>query len=48
VRKSLSRVFDDISAQSPRLGGLLSECIRTGNVCRFEPHDPLPAVWQHG
>lgn len=46
VRKSLSRVFDDISAQAPRLGGLLSECIRTGNVCRFEPRDPLPAVWQ--
>jgi hypothetical protein len=46
VRKSLSRVFDDISAQSPRLGALLGECIRTGNVCRFEPRDPLPAVWQ--
>ena len=46
VRKSLSRVFDDIGAQSPRLGSLLSQCIRTGNICRFEPRDPLPAVWQ--
>jgi tetratricopeptide (TPR) repeat protein len=46
VRKSLSRVFDDVSLQSPRLGGLLLQCIRTGNICRFEPQDPLPAVWQ--
>jgi hypothetical protein len=48
VRKSLSRVFEEIATQAPRLAALLGECVHTGLVCRFEPHDPLPAVWQIG
>ena len=46
VRKSLSRVFDEIAQQSPRLGALFVNSVRTGNICRFEPCDPLPAVWR--
>lgn len=46
VRKSLSRVFDEIALQSPRIGALLSSSIRTGVICRFEPQDRLPALWQ--
>ena len=46
VRKSLSRVFDEVAVQSPRLGALLSDSVRTGIVCRFEPEDRLPALWE--
>jgi hypothetical protein len=46
VRKSLSRVFDDIVAQEPWLGAQLADCVHTGLVCRFEPHGRFPRTWQ--
>ena len=45
VRKSLSRVFDEVSAQAPQFAAALAASIRTGSTCRFHPKQRFPSVW---
>ena len=46
VRKSLSRVFDEVSAQAPQFAAALAASIRTGSMCRFHPRNRFPSVWR--
>jgi tetratricopeptide (TPR) repeat protein len=39
VQKAIRRAIDRIKLPAPRLGDLLSRCIRTGTWCRYEPDD---------
>lgn len=44
VQKALRRTVERITVQAPSLGAALSEGIRTGLHCRFEP-SPEPSLW---
>jgi hypothetical protein len=46
VRKSLGRVFDAVRTQDAEFADRLSDSVKTGIVCRFEPVAHFPAVWQ--
>jgi hypothetical protein len=39
VQKAIRRAVDRIKLSAPRLGDMLSRCIRTGTSCRYEPDD---------
>ena len=39
VQKAIRRAIDRIKLSAPRLGDMLSRCIRTGTSCRYEPDD---------
>jgi hypothetical protein len=39
VQKAIRRAIDRIKLPAPRLGDMLSRCIRTGTSCRYEPDD---------
>lgn len=45
VRKSLTRVLDEVSAQAPQFAIALADSLRTGSLCRFHPQTPFPAIW---
>jgi tetratricopeptide (TPR) repeat protein len=45
VQKAIRRAIDRIKLPAPKLGDMLSRCIRTGTSCRYAPDDDDQGDW---
>jgi hypothetical protein len=48
INKSIKAVLEKVTQNDAKLGGILSQCVKTGTFCSYQPDPDFPIGWEFG